>query len=880
MLLFGLFDKSTLPPHIFDGVMTLGPEAIQLGQGLLTIINGQQDDLSGLGPSAHGADVDLIRFDPRYPETSTVMEIRKAALGLIVDLFGLRASKKIQLLLNTVTEHRSVYDVDIGEADSTASTDKVVSLGNPIFDEEQEPGAFDTESPSRRRGSIVSPKKPTGSPRTYDGGSPTSLDGVAQAAPVDYEQHKGTNQVKIAKAAMDEANKVRVYSGGSDDVELTNALLDMLRYNQDLDLCFGAFNALVFFISQNFVFAETLKRVTILGTDRQAAEYLAARRDVSEFRRLRKWLHKKKECDECVDVVDKIIADWCDSVDGQNLLRDLNLEEYILRILRMRMRSGESAVQFKHLLRRCMQLVAAFCRGNRVNQERFAVHMESILLGLLRDKEYYTDAATMLGAIVEENEVVSVGFSAILVAEVGVLAGSPDHGRSNTLLELLEALLVVNDKPVEASQVKICKGAFVCRALIETEGDLAENEWCAPGEQGPALNRYETIKCGVLDDGSDEAERCHKAIAYYSKCLELLGICARGNMPSTELLCASILSFEDCIVRMNELYSLQEEIGTSVFLSEIKAELMTFFLDVFVDTTSEHILQSLRRMRNGIWSVPDGASEIPIAIRMISELNARMEEVQSLPASMAESNAGIPRSLSSFGEHPDEGSAHLFEEAVLFFVHYACCVGPRMASAEEQNIVRDMYLKAKEFAVEAQTVRGFNKKERAHIGQLLLVADAFLDNAPEKLRTDIILNNLSITAKVVDESVPCENETAWQRFVQAAAATTPVKTVAGTDRLVGRGMMTLAQSIWMKPADGNVNRYAGFLVSPLRARLQLLKQNIHLGGREDIPRLLTVLDTVRAPRLCPLGVLACCVVWGLLLLHARTRTASNVRALQ
>ena len=213
MLLFGLFDKSTLPPHIFDGVMTLGPEAILLGQGLLTIINGQQDDLSGLGPSAHGADVDLIRFDPRYPETSTVMEIRKAALGLIVDLFGLRASKKIQLLLNTVTEHRSVYDVDIGEADSTASTDKVVSLGNPIFDEEQEPGAFDTESPSRRRGSIVSPKKPTGSPRTYDGGSPRSLDGVVQAAPVDYEQHKGTNQVKIAKAAMDEANKVRVYSG-------------------------------------------------------------------------------------------------------------------------------------------------------------------------------------------------------------------------------------------------------------------------------------------------------------------------------------------------------------------------------------------------------------------------------------------------------------------------------------------------------------------------------------------------------------------------------------------------------------------------------------------------------------------------------------------
>ena len=712
---------------------------------------------------------------------------------------------------------------------------------NPLEDEAAA-GVFDTESPHRRGG------KPSTDSDSTDKrlSSQRSVDGGSQAASTDYERYKDTQQVQIAKAAMDEANKVRVYSGGvDDDVELTTALLDMLRYNQDLDLCFGAFNALVFFISQNFVFAQTLKRVTVLGTDLQAAEFLAARRDVSEFRRLRKWLHKKQECTECIDIINKIIADWCDTTSGQNLLRDLNLEEYLLRVLRMRMKIGESVEVFKLLLRRCMELVAAFCRNNSVNQERFATHMESILLKLLRDKDYYNAAATMLGAVVEENEVVSVSFSAAIVAEVGTLAMSPDHGRSIMLLDLLEALLVVNGKPVEVSQVKVCKGAYVCGALIETDGDLAENEWCAPGEKGPAMSRVETIRCAALDDNSAACERCVKAIAYYSKCLELLGICARGDMPSTELLCASILSFEECIARLNELYSLQKEIGTSVFLSEIKAELLTFFLDVFVDTTSEHILLSVRRERNGIWTVGDGATELPIATRMLAEMTARVDELKAIPAD-ERPRSPSPASKSSGRGRVDDGSAHLFEEAVIFFIHYACCVGPRMAAPEEQYTVRDAYKLAQQIAAEAQALSGFTEKERTHIDQLCIVTDAFLDNdIKRRLRADVILNNLFIS-HAASEPVYCENERAWQRFVQAAASTIPVKTVFGTNRLVGQGMMTLAQSIWMKPPDSDVDRYAGFLVKPLRARLRQLKQNVLLGARGDIPKLLTVLDTVRA----------------------------------
>lgn len=398
-----------------------------------------------------------------------------------------------------------------------------------------------------------------------------------------------------------------------------------------------------------------------------------------------------------------------------------------------------------------------------------------------------------------------------------------------------------------------CKGAVVCPALIETEGDLNENEWCAHGRTGPAMGRYDTIKCATNDDGSEACRRCQLAVAYYSKCLEILGICARGDMPSTELLCASILSFEECILRLNELYHLQEDIQkSSVFITEIKAELLTFFVDVFIDTTSEHILQSVRRARNGIWTVPDGSDATSIATRMIDELRARLDAVKSQPTRLMQSGDIVSvQTLSLIGSSAEEVSQHLFVEVVLFFIHYACCVGSAMhgIAPEEHRTIRSAFTEVRQLAGEAAALQGLSHKEHAYVVELSDVSDAFLQNDVERLDNAIVMSRLSeISRRASDKPIEsCENTLAWQRFVRAAASTIPVKVVAGTNRLVGIGIMTLAQTLWKTPHKGSdTKRYASCLVSPLRARIQWIRRNINKGGRDDIPKLLTVLDTVRA----------------------------------
>ena len=75
-------------------------EAIKLGRGLLNMLNGAEDDLTGVDLTGFGvinADQDMIRFDMRLIETTTVMSLRKKTLALIMDLFGLRASTKVSL---------------------------------------------------------------------------------------------------------------------------------------------------------------------------------------------------------------------------------------------------------------------------------------------------------------------------------------------------------------------------------------------------------------------------------------------------------------------------------------------------------------------------------------------------------------------------------------------------------------------------------------------------------------------------------------------------------------------------------------------------------------------------------------------------------------
>eukprot|EP01050_Picozoa_sp_SAG11_P000861 SAG11_NODE_32_length_22830_cov_17.507941_16_plen_209_part_00 len=170
---------------------------------------------------------------------------------------------------------------------------------------------------------------------------------------------------------------------------------------------------------------------------------------MSEYRRLRKWLHLDKECKDCIAVTNSLCG-WCDTAEGQDILRSLNLEEYLIRILRMRLQSK----LFPEVLSSSIRLAGAFCRGNATNQQLFAGHMDSILFKLLWEPIYFEDATVMINQVMFQNEALSVRFSAVLVQTVSELSMSRDHGRRHVLLQLLETLLVVGENPISVSQVR------------------------------------------------------------------------------------------------------------------------------------------------------------------------------------------------------------------------------------------------------------------------------------------------------------------------------------------------------------------------------------------------------------------------------------------
>ena len=63
------------------------------------------------------------------------------------------------------------------------------------------------------------------------------------------------------------------------------------------------------------------------------------------------------------------------------------------------------------------------------------------------------------------------------------------------------------------------------------------------------MDRAETLAV-ALGGSHPEEERAQKAMAYYCKSMQVLGTCARGKMPTTELLCAAKLPFSEMVMRM------------------------------------------------------------------------------------------------------------------------------------------------------------------------------------------------------------------------------------------------------------------------------------------------------------------------------------------
>lgn len=797
MLLLGLFDDGAMAGKHHDGVLVLGPESISLAANLLSMIDGRTDVMAGLHAEETATP---MRFRIDLSETNTLMTMKKKLLRLLTDLFGLRSSTKINSLLNIIAESRELILLSAGNNGSRLRN-KSDEFANPMALE-----TFEEESDV--------PSTPS-----FEIEADNAQNGDGEDAKVSVHG--------LAAQAMQNASQIRVYSDPEAEAQLTDGLLDMLRYCDDPELCFGAFYALVFFVSQNFVFVQTLQRVTPLGTKEQAHDFLAAGQEVSEFRRLRKWLHQKSETQQCIDSCKRLI-DWCRRPGGQDLMRNLNLEEYITRVLRMRMRDNPL---FPELMRCCIQLTGVFCRTNPTNQFIVAGQFDTIVLKLLEDPEYYSEACSMICCVIAENVELSVMYTDRLMKKVGELAQSPAHGRQHGLLALLEQLLLVDNLPVESAQIAICKGAMVSRDLIETVGDIRADEW---GE-GPTLRRLDAINKAARGD-----RRAALGVDYYNSCLRILAICACGKMTATELLCVSLIPYDDCLSRLHEVYNnrelhvLADQDDNEDPTARSKACILAFFREVFVETNSEHILRTLRRPANGIWMIEDTADPAqvaPIAKRLLHDLSR-----------LAKKELGLPP--------PGELRDYLIEQCAMFFIQYVSTIGPSGVAKDEKHAVTAFLRRAGDIADIGRGLVGLTQREDMLLSQLsACVRDYTNDQEFKRGDSKHDLTHRSPFSNVSTSDVS-DNAVAWSTFVNAAISTVSVRTVRGTTRLVGQGMISLAQKVWQpidddgNPQSESVRRYAGCLVGPLRRRLQVLRTE--RAHPDEVQKLLTIVDTIRA----------------------------------
>eukprot|EP01050_Picozoa_sp_SAG11_P000862 SAG11_NODE_32_length_22830_cov_17.507941_17_plen_361_part_00 len=327
------------------------------------------------------------------------------------------------------------------------------------------------------------------------------------------------------------------------------------------------------------------------------------------------------------------------------------------------------------------------------------------------------------------------------------------------------------------------KGAMVSRHLIESDGNIEANEW----GDGPPMDRADVLR-SVLE-GADDSGRCQQAITYYCKSMEILGICARGKMPTTELLCAAKLPFGELIARMGEIQQLADAARSKKLVLPptvvknsraievlVKSSLLEFFREVFVDTNSTQILRTLRQAGNGLWSAPEGV-DVPIVQYLLKDLELLLAT-------------------------PDTAQCqYIFNQVVPFFHQYACAVPLGSASSFEQSIIVTTMDKISEVAKNAG--KNWTQEMESPHGKQWTWRLSQLSNAVAAYVAGTKVMPYSEAADHLGTpgTEPEPSSVTWRNFVDASIDSDDVRFVRGTDRLVGRGMMDIAISLWQRSDD-------------------------------------------------------------------------------
>eukprot|EP01046_Picozoa_sp_COSAG06_P003612 COSAG06_NODE_143_length_22242_cov_21.978323_13_plen_2744_part_00 len=625
MIRQGYYDpRNDDPDSLDDGSLLLGPELKMLVPLLVALLDGR-GDIGHLGRKDRDH-LDMMEIEVlSRPGSSArfgfnrhnliVMELKTTSLKILNDLFGMQASSRVKYTLEQLSDQLALKGSDKSAPDSSHSNGTMEdnSMENPLRVAPVSVATFEVEDSPTADGSALDELSAPPPPR-----GPSVSNGNSNADPSDSKDlvlaQKACKAVLKADESFQKDHKL--FTGKTDDTVVTDILLDGLRYHYNTDLVLSSFAALYNFRAEQTRFHQLLQEVTLLESEKEAELFLVLHSLCMSYQRAVQQLSEENYATLCITLAEQMIQ-YCTEGDPERtatariLLRNLDIEQHLAVMLRTHPNDIHEPSYFE-LLQATLECMAAFCTDeDEAWQCVLADYMEGTILPLFEGGPYGGDPAltyverkrimlmvsNVLPKLFAGNRDLAIASAKTLVAKT--VEAIRAFGKHHVLLDVLHVLVQVDGKSVEYAQTQVSKG-LIEKSRRVLDCALDENEW---GE-GPAMAQTEVLVHAMQDD---DDSRSSKELDYYCALLELMGLCARGLMPHTELQAASMLSFDRVVSRINNLF-LHEGLQPYQHLdrlTEVKRATLLFLNDVFIDSDSEFVQTLVREQHNGLWTVGD-----------------------------------------------------------------------------------------------------------------------------------------------------------------------------------------------------------------------------------------------------------------------------------
>ena len=847
--------------RVEDGVLLFGDDLKRIVPSLVKIMDGRDD--IGFVDHKHRETIDMLqleallrpgsasRFELNH-ENQIVMRLKYATLNIMNDLFGIHASTRVNFVLeelaNILDKQADMTKESLSGAEEEGAFDQ---MNNPLRVNPASAGmSFEVESFEVEDGS---PNRATAAANSVSL-PPAMANGESAAEALDPKQLVSAMHTArhVLKADQSQRKSSFLFVNKADNELLPEVLLDGMRYVEDTALVLSSFSALYNFRAQNARFHGLLKEVTLLSTTPEATLFIATNQIVTTYAKSVQRLLEEQYARHCIVLTDKM-SRYCTtggpekSAKARALLRHCEVDKHIAVMLETHPNDVHEE-SFSELLHSTLGLAGALCsHDDEESQVLLTGYMESTFLPLFgggptigdpeptrsQRLEIMLETAVTLPKLFSGNRELAISYASILV--IKVVDQIRVFGKHVELLNVLLPLVQVNGKSVEFAQGQVSKG------LIEKSGRnldcaLSENEW----GDGPAMEQRLVLINAMKDDKLTQRSttlqptRAQLELDYYCKLITLMGLCARGLMPHTELQAASMLSFDRLMIRLVRLFMMPELGGYQYALermTRVKKASMLFLNDVFIDSDSEFVQTIVQDRFNGLFTVP------PKEVHYRKPLCTLLcDDIRSLNA----------RSTDVFREY-------IMTEVCDFFILY-CVSGTQQPTgkvtavsavgktmAEEAEAIKAAMMVASQVADEALTASSATRCQLRP--DEIIILEHLRDTTKqwasgEELPLQAIESLRRAGADIPDRIHMPQPETliqkTWDVFVQQFAIVNGVELTDGKSDDVSTNMLRVARDIVTEIDDVNSaeSRYSAVLLKALEAWVEVM---VHSTTAVEMP---------------------------------------------